>query len=189
MREIIKEAIESDRKNKGRLCREEYLSKIEEIAGVIANAFKNKGKVLVFGNGGSAADAEHMACELVGRFQKERKALPAISLTTNTASLTAISNDYSYDVCFARQLEGLANENDVAIGISTSGNAANVIEAIKSANDMNITSIALTGRGGGRIVGIANISLIVPSDDTPRIQEAHILIIHILCELVEGGLN
>jgi len=141
--------------------------------------------VLVFGNGGSAADSQHMAAELVGRFRKERKALPAIALTTNTSTITALSNDYGYDVSFKRQVEALGKKGDVAVGISTSGTAKNVTCALKKAKDAGLLTVALTGKDGGEIKSIADLSLVVKSDNTARIQEAHILIIHILCELIE----
>lgn len=165
------------------------INQILKIAEEIILSFKNSGKAIIFGNGGSAADAQHMVSELVGRFKKERKPLPAISLTVNTSSITAISNDYSYDESFRRQLEALAGANDIAIAISTSGNASNVIAAVKQAKEMKLKTIALTGKDGGKVSRIADISLIVPSGDTPRIQEAHILIIHILCELIEEAIE
>ncbi len=180
---IIRESIEV----KKLLLDTGSINKILKIAEEIILSFKNNGKVIVFGNGGSAADAQHMVSELVGRFKKERKPLPAISLTVNTSSITAISNDYSYEEIFKRQLEALAGANDIAIAISTSGNASNVIEAVKQAKEMKLKTIALTGKDGGKVSRIADISLIVPSSDTPRIQEAHILIIHILCELIENA--
>ena len=158
---------------------------IFEAASSIISAIKKGGKLIVFGNGGSAADSQHIAAELVGRFQKERKAIPAIALTTNTSSLTAIANDYGYDVLFSRQLEALAKKGDVALGISTSGNARNVIEAVKKAKKLGLTTIGLSGGRGGSLAKITDINIIVPSDVTARIQESHILIGHILCELVE----
>ncbi len=182
---IIRESIEV----KKLLLDTGSINKILKIAEEIILSFKNNGKVIVFGNGGSAADAQHMVSELVGRFKKERKPLPAISLTVNTSSITAISNDYSYDESFRRQLEALAGTNDIAIAISTSGNASNVIAAVKQAKEMKLKTIALTGKDGGKLSRIADISLIVPSGDTPRIQEAHILIIHILCELIEEAIE
>lgn len=182
---IVRESIEVKRLLLDQGC----INKIVKIAEEIILSFKNNGKVIIFGNGGSAADAQHMVCELIGRFKKERKPLPAVSLTVNTSSITAISNDYSYDEIFKRQLEALASANDIVIAISTSGNASNVVEAVKRAKEMKLKTVVLTGKDGGKLSRIADISLIVPSGDTPRIQEAHILIIHILCELIEGAIE
>ncbi|MCK4463618.1 MAG: SIS domain-containing protein [Candidatus Omnitrophica bacterium] len=189
MKQEIKKLIENSIEVKKLLLNPECINKILKIAEEIILSFKNNGKVIIFGNGGSAADAQHMVCELVGRFKKERKPLPAISLTVNTSNITAISNDYSYDEIFKRQLEALASVNDIAIAISTSGNASNVIEAAKQARKMKLKIIALTGKDGGKLSRVADISLIVPSGDIPRIQEAHILIIHILCELIENAIE
>ncbi|MCX5706188.1 MAG: SIS domain-containing protein, partial [Candidatus Omnitrophica bacterium] len=138
-----------------------------------------------FGNGGSASDAQHIAAELVGRFRKERKGLAAISLTTNTSILTSLANDYGYDIVFARQIEALAEKFDLAIGISTSGKAKNVALGIKQAKKMGLKTIGLTGGDGGELAKLVDISLIVPSSVTARIQEAHITIGHIICELIE----
>ena len=167
-------------------------SKIDEIASMvklIITAYKIGGKVVLFGNGGSAADAQHLAGELVGQFKLNRQALPAIALTTNTSTLTAVANDYGYEVAFSRQVEALVNEKDVVIGISTSGNSPNVIEAMKMAKMKGAKTIGLTGGNGGKLAEVADLALIVPSDSTPRIQEAHITIGHIVCELVERELS
>ncbi|OGX30323.1 MAG: phosphoheptose isomerase [Omnitrophica WOR_2 bacterium RIFCSPHIGHO2_01_FULL_49_10] len=164
------------------------LDAIEKAAGVIIKALKAGGKVIIFGNGGSAADSQHIAAELVGRFLKERKGLPAVALTTNTSILTAIANDYSYDDVFSRQLDAIADGKDVAIGISTSGKAVNVIKAVELANNKGIDTIALTGCDGGGLAKIAKISIIVPSKSTPRIQESHVAVGHILCQVVEEAL-
>jgi len=167
-------------------------SKIDEIASMvklIITAYKIGGKVVLFGNGGSAADAQHLAGELVGQFKLNRQALPAIALTTNTSTLTAVANDYGYEVAFSRQVEALVNEKDVVIGISTSGNSPNVIEAMKMAKMKGAKTIGLTGGNGGKLAEVADLALIVPSDNTPRIQEAHITIGHIVCELVERELS
>ena len=185
MKKTISEMIKESMEIKNALLGTEFIGKIEEVAQAIIESLNAKGKMIIFGNGGSAADAQHMVCEFVGRFKKERKALPAMSLTTNTSSITAISNDYSYDVSFERQLEAFAEPKDIALGISTSGNAANVINAIKRAKSLKVKTVALTGKDGGELSKVADISVIVPSNDTPRIQEAHVLIIHILCALVE----
>src|SRR3989338_4104158 len=160
---------------------------IKAVKAIVAS-FKAGGKVLIFGNGGSAADAQHIAAEFVGRFKKERAALPAVALTTNTSVLTALSNDYGYEVVFSRQLEALARPADIAIGISTSGRAKNVLLAIKKAKEMGLKTICLSGALGGELARCADLSLIVPSSVTARIQEAHITMSHIICELVEEEL-
>jgi len=185
MQNKIKKAIEESSGIKALLSSSEGLVLIESAAKKIIAVLKRGGKVIVFGNGGSAADSQHMAAELVGRFKKERRAIPAIALTTNTSSITALSNDYGYDISFKRQLEALGKKGDIAIGISTSGTAKNVNEAVKQAKNTGIETIALSGKGGGKLKGLAYLAIIVKSNDTPRIQEAHILIIHILCELIE----
>ena len=149
------------------------------------DCLKNGGKILLFGNGGSAADAQHIAAELVGRYKVERKSLPAIALTTDTSALTAIGNDYGYIHVFDRQVEALANKGDVAIGISTSGNSINVINALKLASKLNCNTIGFSGQHGGEMNKICNINLSVPSEDTPRIQEMHILIGHTICHLID----
>lgn len=161
---------------------------IEKAAAAVVKALKSGGKVIVFGNGGSAADSQHIAAELVGRFTKERPGLPAIALTTNTSILTAVANDYSYDEVFSRQLEALADRNDIVIAISTSGKAKNVIKAVELANRKGLETIALTGCDGGGLAKIARISVIVPSRSTPRIQESHVTIGHILCQIAEEEL-
>lgn len=161
---------------------------IKTVAGMMASSIKKGGKVILFGNGGSAADAQHIAAELIGRFKLERQALAALSLTTNTSIITSIANDYGYEEIFSRQLEGIASDNDLAIGISTSGNARNVITGIIEAKKLGLKTVALTGSSGGELAAIADIALIVPSDNTPRIQEAHSTIGHVLCELVEHNL-
>ncbi|MCK4818495.1 SIS domain-containing protein, partial [bacterium] len=138
--------------------------------------------------GGSAADAQHIACELVGRFGQERKALPAIALSTNTSNLTAIGNDYGFEATFSRQMEALASEGDVALGISTSGKSPNVLEAFKVAKERGLKAIALCGKGGGSLKNLADICIVVPSDNIARIQEVHITIGHIICTLIEGEL-
>jgi len=161
---------------------------IESAAQLIINAYRNGGKVVLLGNGGSAADAQHLAGELVGKFMLKRQAFPAIALTTNSSILTAVANDWSYDTVFSRQVEALVTEKDVIIGISTSGNSPNVIEAIKLGKKKGAKTIALTGGDGGKLADAADLVLSVPSDITPRIQEAHITIGHIICELVEREL-
>jgi len=155
---------------------------------VIVNAFENGNKVMFCGNGGSAADAQHLAAELSGRFYKDRKALPSDALHCNTSYLTAVANDYSYDVIYSRLVDGVMNSGDVLIGLSTSGNSKNIINAFKTAKEKGIITIALTGETGGDIGILADYLINVPNTDTPRIQEAHIMIGHIICELVESKL-
>jgi len=163
--------------------------KIESMANLIIKAYRAGGKVVLFGNGGSAADAQHIASELVGRFLLPRKALPAIALTTNTSTLTAVANDYGYEMVFSRQVEALVDEKDVVIGISTSGNSPNVIEGIKAAKMKGAKTIGLTGGNGGNLAEVADLVFIVPSDNLTRMQEAHITIGHIICELAEKELS
>ena len=149
------------------------------------DCLKSGGKILLFGNVGSAADAQHIAAELVGRYKVERKSLPAIALTTDTSALTSIGNDYGYSDLFCRQVEGLANKGDVAIGISTSGKSINVINALKVASKLNCNTIGLSGHDGEEMNKICNINLTVPSENTPRIQEMHIVIGHTICHLID----
>ncbi len=150
-------------------------------------ALKKGKKIILFGNGGSAADAQHIAAELTGRYKTERQSLPAIALTTDTSALTAIGNDYGFDRVFSRQLEAFAAEGDVVIGISTSGNSANVIEALKLAKERKCKIVGLSGKGGGEMNGYCDINLVVPSDNTPRIQEMHILIGHTICQIIDSA--
>ena len=152
---------------------------------LVAKTIKQNGKIIIFGNGGSAADSQHMAAEFIGRFQHERKSLPAIALTTDSSALTALGNDYGFDIVFARQLQGLGRKGDAAIAISTSGNSKNVIEAVKLAKRMGIKTIGLLGGSGGNLAPLVDIKIIVPSKVTARIQESHICIMHTICELVE----
>ena len=154
----------------------------------IISCLKNNGKVILFGNGGSAADAQHMAAELIGRFKIERESISAIALTTDTSVITSISNDYDFNKIFSRQCESLVNENDVVIAISTSGNSDNVINGVLKAKEKGSFVIGLTGNSGGKLKSSADILLDVPSDDTARIQEGHRVIIHSLCELIEKNL-
>jgi len=158
------------------------------VADLLVNAFRNGNKLLVMGNGGSAADSQHLAGEIVGRFRLERRGLPAIALSTDTSILTAVGNDYGFDAIFRRQVEALAREGDVVIGISTSGSSPNVRSALCLAREMGCRTVGLLGKDGGSIREMVDIDLTVPGQDTPRIQEGHITIIHILCELVEQAL-
>lgn len=164
------------------------LASIEQSVEIITDAINKGNKILFCGNGGSAADAQHLAAEFSGRFYKDRKALPAEALHVNTSYLTAVANDYSYDVVYSRLLEGIGNEGDVLVGLSTSGNSKNIINAFATAKEKGITTIGLTGKSGGKMKEGSDILLNVPSDDTPRIQESHIMIGHIICQLVEENI-
>lgn len=159
--------------------------KIAEASEIIIAAYERGNKLILAGNGGSAADAQHIAAELVGRFKKERRALPAIALSVNTSVLTALGNDYGYAAVFARQIEAFAEEGDVFLAISTSGESQNILRAIMQAQKLKVTTIGLSGKGGGTLKDIAGLALVVPSDDIQRIQEAHIAIGHIICEIIE----
>jgi len=163
----------------------------EEIAATVVmlqDALGAGNKLLIMGNGGSAADSQHFAAEIVGRFKLERPALPAIALTTDSSILTAIGNDYGFDAVFSRQVEGLGRTGDVVFGISTSGNSPNVFAALVKARDLGCRTVALTGRDGGTLKAVADISIVIPSHDTPRIQEGHVTVIHIICDLLEKRL-
>jgi D-sedoheptulose 7-phosphate isomerase len=161
---------------------------IERFVELLCETFAAGKKVLVMGNGGSAADAQHFAAEIVGRFKMERRALPAMALSTDTSILTAIGNDYGFDRVFVRQVEALAQSGDVVVGISTSGTSGNVKIALEAAKAAGCRTVALLGKDGGTIAGISDLALVVPSDNTPRIQEGHITIIHIVCDLLEKRL-
>ena len=163
-------------------------SEILDAAQKIQARLEAGGKLMLMGNGGSAADAQHIAAELVGRFKKERKAMPALALTVDTSSLTALGNDYGFDTLFERQVEALANKNDAVIGISTSGNSENVVRAINKANSIGAFTIGLLGNDGGKLKDAVNLPIIIPSNDTARIQEVHITIGHIICEIIEEDL-
>lgn len=158
---------------------------IEAIASLFISTLKNKGKIIFMGNGGSAADAIHLAAELVGRFKANRVPLAAIALSTNVASLTAIANDFGFEEIFSRQIEALATPNDVVVGISTSGESKNVIRAVTAAKKLKVKTIGFLGKDGGPLRGMVDVALIIPSHDTPRVQEMHILAGHMLCEIVE----
>lgn len=163
----------------------ELLNSIEASAQQITKAFQQKNRIYLCGNGGSAADAQHLAAEFSGRFYTDRKALPAEALHVNTSYLTAVANDYSYDVVYARLIEGISNPGDILIGLSTSGNSANVVKAFETARTMGVFTIGFTGKNGGKMRDLSDLWIGVPSQDTPRIQEAHITIGHIICQLVE----
>lgn len=168
------------------LHNEELLSTIGKAIDVITSSLKNDGRIYFCGNGGSAADAQHLAAEFSGRFYTDRKALPAEALHCNTSYLTAVANDYSYDVVYARLIDGIGNKGDVLIGLSTSGNSGNIVKAFEVAREKNIVTIGFTGLTGGAMKALSDYLINVPSADTPRIQESHILIGHIICQLVEA---
>ncbi|MFQ6108534.1 MAG: SIS domain-containing protein [Candidatus Aminicenantales bacterium] len=160
-----------------------------EITEEVIQSLEAGGKILVFGNGGSAAQAQHFAAELVNRFLKERQALAAISLTTDTSSLTSIANDTSFIHIFSRQIEAIGKKGDVALALSTSGNSANVIQAIKKAREMNLLTVALTGKGGGKLRSLPEFLIDIPSSSTPRVQEAHLILLHLLAQEIEEKLS
>lgn len=164
---------------------ESMIDEITEVASVCAMAIKNGKKILLFGNGGSAADAQHIAAELSGRFLRERRGLPGLALTTDTSVITAVGNDYGYDMIFERQVEALANKGDVLIGISTSGNSPNVVRAIEKGNELGCTSIGFLGKDGGNLKNICDYPLVIASSSTARIQEMHIMLGHIVCEYID----
>lgn len=164
---------------------EEMHSVIEKVVDVMVSSLQNKGRIYFCGNGGSAADAQHLAAEFSGRFYTDRKALPAEALHCNTSYLTAVANDYSYDVIYARLVEGIGNAGDVLIGLSTSGNSANIVRAFETAKEKGIITVGLTGLSGGAMKTLSDYLFSIPSTDTPRIQESHIMIGHIICQLVE----
>jgi len=163
----------------------ENAERLIEAAELIAEVFRKGGKLLIVGNGGSAADAQHLAAEFVNRFEMERAPLPAIALTTDTSILTSVGNDYSFHEVFSKQVRALGRAGDMLLAISTSGNSENVLKALEQARKMDIATIALTGRDGGRLKGMADITLVVEAESTPRIQEVHITACHMLCELTE----
>ena len=167
-----------------------FLSKdIENTVNIISSSFRKGKKLVIFGNGGSAADAQHIAAELIGRFQMKRDSLPAIALTTDSSILTSIGNDFSFNDIFSRQVEGLVNSGDVVLGISTSGNSINIINGLKSAKSKNAKTISILGNNGGKIKNFSDVSIIVNSSSTPRIQEVHRIIYHIICEHIEKKLS
>ncbi len=188
MYELIQKSINESIKVKTQLLNEATFSNIYEITNVITTAFKNGNKVLFCGNGGSAADAQHLAAEFSGRFYKDRKALPSEALHCNTSYLTAVANDYSYEDIYSRIIEGVGIKGDILIGISTSGNSKNILKAFKKANEIGVITIGLTGIGGGLMKEYSKYIIEIDSKDTPRIQESHILVGHIICEIVENNL-
>jgi D-sedoheptulose 7-phosphate isomerase len=185
LRERIVRGLQAGAETRAQLaeaCAETLLRAAQQIH----KAVEARCKLMLFGNGGSAGDAQHMATEFVCRFVRNREALPAMALTTDSSVLTAIGNDFGFEQIFARQIRALGRPGDVAIGISTSGQSANVIEGIKAAREMGLTTIALTGGSGGELAGLADIALLVPSNRTATIQECHIALLHAMCEAVEG---
>lgn len=187
MREVVVKELEESANIK-RMMAQSLADTIVDAAQMILKAYQTGGKVLLIGNGGSAADAQHIAAELIGRFQLERTGLPAIALTTNTSALTALANDYEYDAVFSRQLEALASNKDILIAITTSGTSPNILKAVEAAHSKGVYVVGLTGGNGGKLKDMADLTIMVPSDNTARIQEAHITIGHIICHLVEKGL-
>ena len=186
MTEKIRKIVEASIDTKQRILTDEkLLSTIRLVVDLLTNAFKNGNRVYFCGNGGSAADAQHLAAEFSGRFYKDRKALPAEALHCNTSYLTAVANDYGYDAVFSRMIDGIGEHGDVLIGLSTSGNSVNIIKAFESAREKGMITIAFTGSTGGKMQSLTDHLVNVPSDDTPRIQESHITIGHIICQLVE----
>ena len=183
IKKIIQESSETVQKS------QELVGEIRLAADVIVRCFRSNNMLFIFGNGGSAADAQHLAAELIGRFRIERKSYPAVALTTDSSILTSLSNDYSFDIVFSRQCNALVKTNDVVMGISTSGNSKNVMNGLEAAKEKGAKTIALLGNDGGTIKDITDISIIVKSNSTPRIQEVHRTIIHIICELVENEIT
>lgn len=186
LNEFVRAEIRSSLEAKEALLQEELLAQIVAIANAVVNAFKSGKKLLVAGNGGSAADAQHIAAEFVGRYNFDRTALPCLALTTDTSILTAVSNDLGYSRIFVRQVQALGKEGDVFLAISTSGNSNNLLEAIKESKNRGMKVVGFTGAKGGKMLGLCDYCIAVPSTVTPRIQEAHILIGHIICAIVEN---
>jgi len=184
--EKIKKIISASIETKQQLLKDENLLKvIEKVVDAITNAFQSGNKVYFCGNGGSAADAQHLAAEFSGRFYIDRKPLPAEALHCNTSFLTAVGNDYSFDVIYSRMIDGIGMPGDVLVGLSTSGNSKNIIKAFESAREKKIVTVGLTGASGGQMKALSDYLINIPSTDTPRIQESHILAGHIICQLVE----
>ncbi|MBD3376915.1 D-sedoheptulose 7-phosphate isomerase [candidate division KSB1 bacterium] len=170
------------------LLAETFSESVNETATLLIKALQKEGKILICGNGGSAADAQHFAAELVGRFKRDRSPLAALALTTDTSILTAVGNDFEYDKVYQQQVEALAKKNDILVVLSTSGNSKNIVRAISAAKARGIKTIALLGRDGGQILGLSDYSIVVPAQGSDRIQEGHITIIHIWCDLIENAM-
>lgn len=185
----IKNQIQASIDTKQNILNDEALMQtIAEVGQACVELYQHGKKTLLAGNGGSAADAQHIAAELVGRYGFDRPSIPSVALTTDTSNLTAIGNDYGYDKVFSRQMEGMGSEGDLFIGISTSGNSENIVNAIHAAKAKGVTTVALVGRDGGEMARISDYAIIVPSNATPRIQESHILIGHMICDIIEKEL-
>lgn len=182
----IKDIISASIAVKEQLLKEETILKaVDQVSDTMVAALKKGNRIYFCGNGGSAADAQHLAAEFSGRFYTDRDALPAEALHCNTSYLTAVANDYSYDVVYSRLIKGIGNAGDVLVGLSTSGNSANILKAFETAKDKGIVTVGFTGASGGKMKGLSDFLFNVPSSDTPRIQESHILLGHIVCQLVE----
>jgi D-sedoheptulose 7-phosphate isomerase len=181
--------LETDLEEHVSVCRKLPLKQVKDAADAAIATLRSGNKILICGNGGSAADAQHFSAELVGRYKKERKGLPSIALSTDTSAVTAISNDYGYDKVFSRQVEALGNKGDMLFLISTSGNSPNLLEAAKKAKEKGIRTAGLLGKGGGKLLPLCDKALVVPSDNTPRIQEMHGMAIHMMCGLIEDELS
>ncbi len=189
MIKYIKDQIQASIDTKQNILDDEALMQtIARVGRECVALYRNGKKTLLAGNGGSAADAQHIAAELVGRYGFDRPSIPSIALTTDTSNLTAIGNDYGYDKVFSRQMEGMGSEGDLFIGISTSGNSVNIINTIHAAKEKGVKTVALVGRDGGEMAKLADYAIVVPSNDTPRIQESHILIGHMICDIIEKEL-
>lgn len=186
MTEKIKSIISSSINVKQTILSEgSLLPVIEQVSNELVKCLRNGNRIYFCGNGGSAADAQHLAAEFSGRFYTDRKALPAEALHVNTSYLTAVANDYSYDVVYSRLIDGIANEGDVVVGLSTSGNSTNIVKAFESARVKKIVTVGFTGKEGGKMKGLSDFLINIPSNDTPRIQESHIMLGHIICQMVE----
>lgn len=186
MIKIIRSLIESSIETKQKLLQDDKIAEtVEAVTEAIVAAFRNGNKLLLCGNGGSAADAQHLAAEFTGRFYKDRQALPAEALHVNTSYLTSVANDYSFDVVYSRMVTGIGNKGDLLMGFSTSGNSINIIKALGAAKEKGMTTVGFTGEQGGKMKGLCDFLINIPSADTPRIQESHILLGHIICQLAE----
>lgn len=185
MKEKIKSILSESIRVKEELCQDELIASIKKLVELVIGCLKTRGKLILFGNGGSAADAQHIAAEFVGRFTQERKALSALALSCNSSNLTCLANDYGFEHIFARQIEALGKAEDLAIGISTSGSSANILTGIACAKKIGMNTAALTSEKGKQLAQMVDVAICVPSENTARIQEAHITIGHILCELTE----
>ena len=188
MKNRTEEVINSQIDNLKNLKESDYSNKLIEISNLITKSIEKGGKILIAGNGGSAADSQHFAAELVGRFMKERRAIPAIALTTDTSVLTCMGNDYGFDDIFQRQVEALGNKNDIFFGISTSGNSKNIIKAVAEAKKKGLTTVGLLGKDGGKLKELCDYNITLPYKETARVQEHHIMTIHLICEFVENSI-